>query len=162
MIQHGTTHAVGSLNSRSVRTLPEVKANANIDNFTLAELSHDANGVRLAVPLSDKTKESVLIASVETMYDMVNDNITEFFNGAGEFVRAVVLEKGLRFETSAFVQISGTAPANGQFGAWDATAKKFQLSATVDATAMNTFRVVDVNELDYTLGAKCVRLEVIK
>lgn len=155
----GSTHAVGNLNSRQVRTIPEVVAGADIDNYTLVEIAY-SSGVRTATQLTPNTDKGYLLCSDEVRYD--GEMYKEFYNGQGEQVRVIHLEKGLRFDTSAFVKISGVEPAVGQFASWDATAKKFQLEATESAGALNTFMVVDVNAGEYTLGSQTVRLEVLK
>jgi hypothetical protein len=153
------THAVGNLNSSHVVTIPEVQAKVAIENYSLVELAFEG-GVRKASPLSDATKAGFLACAVEILYD--NEPIKEFYVGAGEYFRTAQAEKGLRFETSHFNQIVGTAPAVGQFASWDATAKKFKLEATANATASQTFSVVDVLDGEYGFGLPMVRLEVIK
>lgn len=158
--QKNTLHSVGNLNSFHVVTIPEVFAGEDLENYSLVELSYNVDGTREAKYLNNGT-EAYLLAAVEVMYD--GEQFTEFYVGEGEGVRVVHLEKGLRFETSNYVQISGTAPAKGQYAEWDKTAKKFQLMASPSgsAPAGKVFQVVDVNSLEYTLGATTVRLEVL-
>jgi hypothetical protein len=158
-IEKNGTHSVGNLNSYNVRTIPEVVAGADIDNYTLVELAY-ADGVRTATQLDPNTATGYLICSDEVRYD--GEQYKEFYNGTGEFVRVIHLDKGVRFDTSAYAQIEATAPAVGQFASWDATAKKFQLEATESATAKNTFMVVDINAAEYGLGVSNVRLEILK
>lgn len=157
--QKGSTHSVGNLNSREVLTVPEVKAGANLENYTLVELGY-VDGERIAQPLSDPANESFLACAVEVLYD--NEMMKEFYIGQGEYLRVVHVRKGLRFETSAFTQISGTAPAKGQFASFDVAEKKFQLEVAENATAKHTFRVVEVLDGEYGFGLKAVGLEAIK
>ena len=158
--QKNSVHAVGNLNSSLVRTIPEIKAGENLENYSLVKLAHNANGERIATYLADATKKGVLAAAVEVMYD--GEAVSEFYIGNGEYFRAVQPDKGVRFETSNYNQIAGTAPAVGQFASFDATAKKFKLEAVESATAAQTFEVVDVLNGEYGFGLPMVRLEVIK
>lgn len=157
--QKGSTHSVGNVNSRELLTVPEVKAGANIENYTLVELGF-VGGERIAQPLSDPANESYLACAVEVLYD--NEMMKEFYIGQGEYLRVAHVRKGLRFETSAFVPISGTAPADGQFASYDVAEDKFKLELAENGTAKHTFRVVDVLDGEYGFGLKAVRLEVIK
>lgn len=150
------THAVGNLNSRHTVTIPEIKAGENIENYTLVELAYDGSGKRVAKELTDNTKTGYLACAVEILYD--NEPMKEFYVGNGEYFRVVHLEKGLRFETSAY---SGTA-VKGQFAHYDPATKKFVVDVTESATAKNTFLIADVNTAEYGFGLPTVRLEVLK
>lgn len=149
-------HVVGSLNSWKVRTLAHgAKCAEDIDNFTIAELGFDEEGQRIAKQLSDANNKGYLIASPERRY--MGEAIDEFFNGEGDYARIVYLDEGLRFETSAF---EGDLKV-GQEVAFDPASKKFV--AVGEGGARDKFLVVNTEEdLDYTLGAPLVRLEVIK
>lgn len=155
--QKGSVHAVGNLNSKEVRTIPEVKASADVENYTLVELSYNGSGERVATTLTDNTKDGFLACAVEILYD--NEAMKEFYVKAGEFFRIVHLLKGLRFETSAY---TGT-PVLGQYVSFDTTAKKFKVDgATASATAKNTFQIVDINTAEFGFGVPTIRLEVLK
>lgn len=154
--QKGSKHSVGNLNSRDVRTIPEVMAGANIENYTLVSLAH-VDGVRKASPLADNTADGYLACAVEILYD--NEKKEEFYVGEGEYFRIIHLPKGIRFETSAF---TGT-PAIGQVASFDPTNAVFTLGVdpALD-TAKNHFEVVDILDGEYGFGLPMVRLEVIK
>lgn len=153
-------HAVGNINSSHVVTIPEVFAGEDLENYSLVELSYNGD-VREAKYASDTATKAYLLCAVEVMYD--NEQLTEFYVKQGEACRVIHLEQGVRFETSNFNPISGTTPARGQYASWDATAKKFQLSATVPATPVAglVFQVVDVSSGDLVFGVPMVRLEVL-
>lgn len=154
--QKYSSHAVGNLNSKEdVLTIPEVKAGADLDNYTLVELTHDGSGVRVATQLSDITKKSYLACAVEVLYD--NEFLKEFYIGTGEFFRAIHLKAGVRFESSAY---TGT-PVVGQFAHFDPATKKFVVDAVKNATAVNNFLIVDIVALDYSIGVPALRLEVL-
>lgn len=151
-------HAVGNLNSSDVLTIPEVFAGEDLENYSLVELAYDGD-VRKATYLNTGD-EAYLLCAVEVMYD--GEMLIEFYPANGEGVRVVHLKQGLRFETSNFEAISGTAPARGQYAEWDATAKKFQLLATPSglAPAGKVFKVVNVGTGEFGFGVPLVRLEV--
>lgn len=157
--QKDTLHSVGNLNSFHVVTIPEVFAGENLENYSLVELNYDAEGNRKATYLNTADK-GYLVCAVEVMYD--NEEMTEFYVGSGEGIRVINLEEGVRFETTNFEQISGTAPARNQFAEWDATAKKFQLLSAPSGTAPAglVFKVVDVVASQYGFGELMCRLEV--
>jgi hypothetical protein len=153
-IQKLGNHEVGNLNSKDVRTVPEVMAGADVDNYTLVELAYDGNGVRKAVPLSDATaKTGYLACAVEILYD--NEPLQEFYVANGEYFRVIHLDKGVRFETSAF---SGT-PVLGQFAHFDPASKKFVLESAESGTAKHTFQIADILTGEYGFGKDMVRLE---
>ena len=150
------THAVGNLNSIHVRTLPYgAILTEDADNFVLVALGFNDEGERTASILDDATKDSYLLASPERVY--LGEHIANFYNGEGERGRIVHLDKGLRFETSAF---KATEPKNGDSAHFDATTKKFLVhdGAHADfATADKKFLVVEVTN---AFGQEVVRLEV--
>lgn len=152
-----STHGVGSLNSHNVIDIPEVFAGTDLENYTLVELS-TVGGVRTSNYLNGATKKPYLACAVEIMYD--GEQYKEFYIGQGEAHRTVEVKGSLRFDTSNYTQISGTAPAKGQFASWDFATKKFVLSATVPATPAGGvhFEVVDVDGYG-NLGLPTVRLE---
>lgn len=156
-------HAVGNLNSLKIKTVAHgaLVEGADVDNFTLVELGFNADGERTCKQLSDVANKSYLIATPETRY--MGEELVDFFNGVGERARIVVLEDAYtRFDTSAF---SGT-PEKGKVAHFDPATKKFLIhdGAHADyAGAKAKFLVVSNEEdLDYTLGAPTVRLEVIE
>lgn len=161
------TREVGNLNSIKVRTIAHgaIVTGADIDNFTLVELGFDANGERTATQLSAVNKKSYLIASPEARY--MGEELVDFYNAVGERVRIVILDEGLRFDTSAFSLNAGVAQvANGLVAHFDPATKKFILSTSASphasyATASAKFTVVS-NEADmmYLAGKATVRLEV--
>lgn len=160
--QKGSVHSVGNLNSKDIRTIPEVVANGDIENYTLGELSF-VGGVRKVTPLSDATKEGVLVCAVEVLYD--NEQLKEFYVGTGEYTRVIKLEDGVRFDTSAYSLDAGiTAPAVGQVAEFDTASEKFVLKTALNTATptANAFEVVDVNSGEYGFGLPTVRLEVIR
>ena len=152
--QKNSVHAVGNLNSKHVVTIPEVKAGADIENYTLVELNY-VDGERIASPLTDATKEGFLACAVEVLYD--GEAMREFYVGKDEFFRVVHLEKGVRFETSAF---SGT-PALGKYATYEPASDKFVFSDTVNSTVKKNFQVVDILANEYGFGLPMVRLETL-
>lgn len=164
------THAVGNLNSLKIKTVANgaIVVGADVDNFTLVELGFNADGERTAKQLSDKANKAYLIASPETRY--LGEAYVDFYNEVGERVRVVIFEPGYtRFETSAFKKNTGvTAITNGQVAHFDVASKKFIISKADSAHAdyadsSAQFLVVNNEEdMEYTLGAPMVRLEVIK
>lgn len=177
-LQEVGNHAVGNLNSLKVKTVANgaLVEGDDIDNFTLVELSFNADGERVAKQLSDVTKKSYLIAAPETRY--LGEAMADFYNGVGERSRIVILEEGYtRFDTSTFSLNVGDATSGGtkvaeikkgQVAHFDPATKKYIISdsaspATVYETASAKFLVVNNEEdLEYTLGAPMVRLEVIE
>jgi len=170
-------HSVGNLNSIKVKTVAHgAIATEDVDNFTAVELGFNAEGERTFSQLTDVTKKTYLVAAPEIRY--MGEEMVDFFNGAGDRARIVVLESAYtRFESSAFTLDSGDATAtparsavvsinNGQVAHFDPTSKKFIVSASTTshpdyATASAKFLVVaNEEDLDYTLGAQTVRLEV--
>lgn len=160
-------HTVGNINSSSlyVKDIPNgVKFKADADNFTLVELAFE-NGERVASPLSAVTKQGYLVASPERRY--LDEDIDAFYVGAGEYGRIIHLDKGIRFETSAFTLNTGvTELAVGLSAHFDPTSKKFIVHDGTHAdfaTAVNQFVVVAGQEdVRYTLGQPLVKLEVVK
>lgn len=153
--QKYSVHSVGNLNSRDVRTIPEVMAGENLENYTLGELYYDS-GIRKVKTLTDATKESVLICAVEVLYD--GEALKEYYPATSEYIRVIHNDKGVRFETSSY---TGT-PTIGQFASWDSATKKFKMEAVESATAKNTFTVVDILSGEYGFGLPMVRLEIKK
>lgn len=156
--QKNSVHSVGNVNSNDIRTIPEVFAGENLENYSVVELAY-VGDKRTATYLNAGTA-GYLACAVEVMYD--DELFTEFYVGSGEGLRVIHLDKGVRFETSNFTQISGTAPARGQFAEWDKTTKKFKLSATAPATpALGlVLKVVDVTNGDFGFGVNMVRFEI--
>lgn len=151
--QKGSTHSVGNLNSSLVRTVPEVIAGKNVENYTLVEVSY-INGERVAETLKDSAKEGFLACAVEILYD--NEPMKEFYVGQGEYFRIVHLDKGVRFETSAFTGV----PAVGKYASFDPASEKFLVEDVPSVSAKNVFQIVDVLEGEYGFGLPMVRLEV--
>ncbi|MGG0308440.1 hypothetical protein ABEY43_06500 [Priestia megaterium] len=156
--QKKSVHSVGNINSSDIRTIPEVFAGADLENYSLVELAYV--GDKRTASYLNSGSVAYLLCAVEVMYD--NELFTEFYVGAGEGGRVIHLDKGVRFETTNFAQISGTAPARGQYAEWDKTAKKFKLLAAPSGTAPAgaVFKVVNVGTSAYGFGAPMVRFEV--
>lgn len=160
-------HEVGNLNSIKVRTIAHgaIVNGEDIDNYTLVELGFDANGERTCTQLSAATKKSYLIASPEARF--MGEELVDFYNAVGERARIVILDEGVRFDTSAYSLNAGvSAVANGLVAHFDTATKKFILSTAGSAhanyaTASAKFTVVS-NEADmmYLAGKPVVRLEV--
>jgi len=151
-------HAVGNLNSSQVRTVPYVFASEDLENYSAVELFYQ-DGVRKAKYATADATEIYLVPAVEVTYD--GEAFTQFYIGKDEGTRIVQFDKGVRFSTSNFVQISGTAPSKGQYASWDAATKKYQLSATVPATPVGNkvYEVVDIVSGAYGFGQNMIRLE---
>lgn len=151
-------HAVGNLNSSQVRTVPYVFASEDLENYSAVELFYQ-DGVRKAKYATAEATEIYLVAAVEVAYD--DEAFTQFYIGKDEGARTAQFDKGVRFETSNFAQISGTAPAKGQYASWDATAKTYQLSASAPSTPVGNkvFEVVDIVAGAYGFGQNMIRLE---
>lgn len=134
----------------------------DVENFHPVEVSYDAEGNRVAKGLTDSTKESFLANSVERRY--LNEDIAEFYNEAGERGRVLFFSKGLRFDVSAYDATGVTAIKAGQSAHYDTTAKKYVIHDGTHAnyaTAFTKFEVASSEDnLEYTLGAPMVRLEV--
>jgi hypothetical protein len=163
------THAVGNLCSLKIRTIPygAIVEGADIDNFTLVELGFNADGERTCKQLSDVTKKSYLIASPEVRN--MGEEMVDFYNAVGEYARIVILDEGLRFDTSAYQLNTGvTEIQQGQVAHFDPATKKFIISSASSphadyANARAKFLVVHNEEdLEYTNGMPLVRLEVIE
>lgn len=160
-------HTVGNINSSSlyVKDIPNgVKFKADTDNFTLVELSFE-DGERVASALSAVTKQGYLVASPERRY--LDEDINAFYVGAGERGRVIHLDKGIRFETSAYTLNDGVDELEvGLSAHFDPTTKKFIIHDGTHAsfaTAVNQFVVVTGQaDVRYTLGQAMVRLEVVK
>jgi hypothetical protein len=160
-------HEVGNLNSLKIRTVTNGAKveGADIDNFTVVELGHNAEGERTCKQLSDVTKKGYLIASVERRY--LGEELVDFYNAVGEDARIVIFDEAIRFDSSAFSLNTGvTEIKNGQVAHFDPATKKYIISAPDAAhadfaTAYNKFTVVsDEDDLEYTCGKATVRLEV--
>ncbi|MFS0657365.1 hypothetical protein AB1L07_01905 [Niallia alba] len=164
------THTVGNLNSMKIKTLAHgaLVEGADIDNFTLVELGFNADGERTAKQLSAIDKKAYLIATPEVRY--LGEAMVDFYNGLGERARIVIFEPGYtRFETSAFTLNTGvSAVAKGQVAHFDPATKKFIISEVGSAHedyAGSSAKFLVVNsedDMEYTLGAATVRLEVIE
>lgn len=156
-------HSVGNLNSLKVKTVANgaIVEGADIDNFTIGELSFNAEGERVVKQLAAVANKSYLVAAPETRY--MGEKMTDFYNAVGDRVRVVVLEPAYtRFETSAF---TGT-PGNGKFAHFDPATKKFLIhdGTHLDYSGASAkFLVVsNEDEVAYTFGVPMVRLEVIE
>lgn len=160
-------HEVGNINSWKIRTLPygAKVVGADVDNFTLVELGFDSEGNRTCKQLSDVTKKSYLIAAPEQRFN--NEQLVDFYNAVGEDVRVVILDEGVRFDTSAYSLNTGVTDVVTDLVAhFDPTSKKFILSTAGSAHADYTnakakFLVVNSeDDLVYLCGKPTVRLEV--
>lgn len=164
------TYGVGNINSFKIRTVPNgaIVSTADIHNFTIGELGFNANGERTVVQLSAKANRGVLVASPERRF-AEGEVLADFYNAVGEPARAIILDLGVRFETSSFSKNTGvTTLSNGMVAHFDVTTKKFIISAsgsphTDYAGSANQFVVVatdtDLTAID---GQAVVRLEVTK
>jgi len=164
------THAVGNLNSWKVRVVPygAKVATAAIDNFTIGELGFNADGERIVKQLADKANKGVLVAASERRY-IDGETMADFYNAVDEQVRTVILDEGLRFESSAYSKNTGvTTMSNGMVAHFDVATKKFIVSDSGTphadyATSVNQYVVVATeDETDTIDGQKVVRFEVIK
>lgn len=161
---------VGTYNSIKMETIAggAIVEGADIDNYTLVELGFNAEGERICKQLSDVTKEAYLIAAPERRY--LGEQMVDFYNAVGERARIIVMKpKYSRFETSAYSLNTGvTEIKKGLVAHFEPTTKKYILSNASAphadyANAYAKFLVVNSeDDLSYTLGKPCVRLEVQK
>lgn len=163
------SHAVGNINSWKIRVVPNgaLVATAAIDNFTIGELGFNSDGERTVVQLSDNTKTGVLVAAPERRY-IDGELMAGFYNDVGDRARVVILDFGIRFETSAFSKNTDvTTISNGMAAHFDVTTKKFIISTAASphsdyANAGNKYVVVATDSETIAIdGQKLVRLEVI-
>jgi len=177
-INNKGNHEVGNLNSIDIDLVPYgAECDGDIDNFLLVEMFYDDSDdykTKCKV-LSDATLKSFLIASVEERFLGTSpqapyvEELVDFYNGDGELARLVYLNKGLRFETSAFEKNTGlTTIVKGNVAHFDVATKKYIISEVGSehadyATAYTKFEVVYYeDDGSYTLCEKeLVRLEVI-
>lgn len=156
--QDRVKHAVGNLNSLRVRTIAHgAKATVDMENYTFVELAFDAEGERTCTPLTADAKKAYLVAASEEMYEVagVKDSFADYYVGKDEKVRVVILEQGLRFETSNH---SITAPTKGMEAYYDVATKKIK-NGTAPTGAVK-LTVVEVEKASVLDGLKCVRFEV--
>lgn len=170
LVQAGT-HAVGSLNSIRVDTIPyggKVKT-ADVDNFTWVEITgYLEDGVAEVQQLSNKANKGYLMAAVEQRY--MNEDLSKFYVAVGEQGRIVVPTVDvLRFETSAYTKNAGLATiARGNVAHFDVATKKYIISAAGTphadyATSANQFMVVaDETDTAGNFSVQTVRLVVTK
>lgn len=158
-------HSVGNLNSLKIRTIANgAKCTEDIDNFRLVELSFDAEGNRAASYLTDVAKKSYLIAAPERRY--MGEEMVDFFNGKDEFARIVILDEGMRFDTSAYSVNGDGEVMKGQVAHFDPATKKFILSdagaphADYAGAEAKFLVVFNEEDLEYTFGVPVCRLEV--
>ncbi len=165
-------HTVGNLVSshQYIQDIPYgAVALEDVDNFHIVELSFE-EGERSFKYLTDVANEQFLVAAVERrlLNPMLNEGIIEYYNGKGERARIIRLKKGLIFDTSAFdaTAVAATGIEKGNKCHYDPATKKFLIHGGTHAdfaTADKQFQVLsDEDNLEYTLGAPMVRLEVIK
>lgn len=161
-------HTVGNLVSshQYIQDIPYgAKALEDVDNFHIVELSF-VDGERSFKGLTDVTHEQFLVAAVERrlLNPMLDEGIIEFYNGVGERARIIRLQKGLIFDTSAFSNAADIK--QGDKAHYDPATKKFIIHDGTHADftkAEKQFQVLsDEDNLEYTLGAPMVRLEVTK
>lgn len=165
------THAVGNLNNWNIDVVPygAIVTGADIDNFTICELSFDADGERTVAQLSVKTNKAYLVAAPERRYEDIA-NLADFYNEVGERARIVILNPNqTRFETSAFTKNAGLVDIiNGNVAHFDVATKKFIVSAVgtahLDYATSTTQFVVVANptETDAISGQPLIRLECSK
>lgn len=174
------THAVGTLNTPMphVETVPHgAVAIEAIDNYTIVEVDgyDEYTGKPKVKSLTGATKEGYLIASVAQRF--LGEDLSHFYNDAGEDVRIIVQKKNLRFQTSAYelntenVTNGGakvSALAKGQVAHFNPTTKKFMISdatspATAYGTAANKYVVVGTDmDTAGQFSVPTIRLSVAK
>lgn len=169
LVERGN-YPVGNLSSLKVRTITNgaIVEGGEIGNFTMVELGFNEAGERIAKTLSDVSKKTYLIAAVERRY--LGEEMVDFINDEGEHVRIVILDEGLRFESSEFELNAGVAGVteikNGQVAHFNPATKKYVIS---DATAPHAdyanadaklLVVSNEEDIEYTLGKPVVRFEV--
>jgi hypothetical protein len=162
------SHAVGQINSWKIRDIANGAqvAATPIDNFTIVELGFNTEGERICTQLSDVKKPQFLIAGVERRY--LNESLNEYFNDVGEKARIVILEPGLRYQTSAYNVNTGlTEIKKGNVAHFDPATKKYIVSDATSphasyANASTKFVVVaDEDDTASDLGIENIRLEVL-
>lgn len=161
------SYATGNLNSLKVRTITNgaVVEGGEIENFTMVELGFNEEGERVAKQLSDVSKKTYLIAAVERRY--LGEELRDFVNAEGERVRIVILDAGVRFDSSKFRLNAGvTEIKNGQVAHFDPATKSYVISNAstphADYAQADAKLLVVTNEedIEYTLGMPTVRFEV--
>ncbi|QWU14430.1 hypothetical protein SAMN04487895_101742 [Paenibacillus sophorae] len=166
LTQQGTHH-VGTLSSWKVKDIANgaIVTSTPVDNYTIVELDFDVDGNRTCKQLSAVTKKQYLIAAVERRY--LGESLSEFYNAVGEPARIVVLEQGLRFETSAFTLNTGvTDVVKGLVAHFDPASKTYILSTVgaphADYANASTKFIVAADDEDtaLNLGKETIRLEV--
>lgn len=162
------THAVGNISSWKIRVLPygAKVTGANIDNFTFVELGFNAEGERTCTQLSDKANKAYLIASVERR--LPEEQLADFYNAVDERGRIVLLDEGVRFESSAFSLNAGVTEAKeGMVAHFDTATKKFIVSEAGSAhldfagSSVQLLVVGTESDLEYTTGQALVKFEVM-
>ena len=159
-------HAVGNLNSGRVETIAHgAIAKADTENYSLVTLGFSATGEReFTVAKADSVaKDLYLLAGAEELFTVggVQDSYADFYVGAGERARIVVLKKGLRFETSNFkVKTPATPVKNGDVVEWNAVDKKFEVVVTQTAGYVGAKIIVVAPKGNTLDGQKCMRFEV--
>lgn len=160
-------HNVGQINSWKVRDIANgaIVASTPIDNYTIVELSFNSEGDRIASQLSDVKNKQYLIAGVERRY--LGEQLAEFFNDVDERSRIIILDQGVRFESSAFTLNSGvTDVEKGNVAHFDPTSKTYIVSSAVSphadfAAASTKFTVVgDTEDTSGNFVKETIRLEV--
>lgn len=165
-------HAVGNLNNWNKALVNEgAVAKEDVDNFSIVELSFDDKGERMFSYVKDAATKGYLVASVEDYMEEYGEDLGNFYNGAGERGRIVVLEPMVtRFDVSNYEADdkagSAKAIANGMKVHWDATGKKFIVSnGSAEnagyAKAGNQFVVVNADSVVLD-GMQTIRLECVK
>jgi hypothetical protein len=130
-------------------------------------------------PVNGQRGDKLPVSTFVGMEDGIGELMYDFYNKTGERARIVLLDTGLRFETSAFTLDEGdetatpareavAAVAKGCVAHFDKTAKKFIISAAATPhadydNAANQFLVVATeDDTDAIDGIDVIRLEVIK
>lgn len=167
-------HAVGSLNNWKKNAVNlGVKVDESLDrldNWSLVKLGFNQEGERVCLDLinSADPAQAYLVAAVEDYMDEY-ESIKNFYNVAGERIRVIKLEPGMRFECSNFEpnnpDITTHAYKNGQTAHFKVDTGVFIINNDVEhgeyAAATNKFMIVDA-EGNYLDGQKTIRFEVIK
>lgn len=162
-------HEVGTLANwtSEVINLGAIVTEADIDNYTLVELSFNEKGERVCKQLSAHSNKAYLIASPEEYMPEFGEGIANFYNAVNERARIVKLVEGKRFDTSAFSKDNTSKEIkNGQKAHFDIATKKFIISNdTTDnegyTNAGAKFVVVEATgrSLD---GKELVRFEIVE
>lgn len=124
-------------------------AQTDLENGRLAVVDEVNKTVSYAI---DETKEVVLVAGVEKLYN--DEGLTEYINPKDDMVRVLRMPQGDKFITTAFTGLikgdKAVAGADGKF-----------VKCTDESTAVKVFEVLEVTTL-YFDRTPAIKVKVVK